>query len=84
MLQARVFSPLIGLVVVAAFGLAADEPKLTGSFRAEFRAGQGGTIITGGHGHAWKETTEAAQRRSGYGWKNQGRRDDHTLERPDG
>ncbi len=57
MLHPRVFSPLIGCALVAAFGLAASEPA------ARAVSGQDGApvkvlIITGDHGHAWKETTE--------------------------
>jgi type 1 glutamine amidotransferase len=57
MLQRRAFLPLIGSAAFAILGLAAIEPL------AQAIAGQDSApvkvlIITGDHGHAWKETTE--------------------------
>jgi uncharacterized protein len=57
MSQRRLFSPRIGWAVLAACGLAASHPEaraLSGANAAPVKV----LIITGDHGHAWKETTE--------------------------
>jgi uncharacterized protein len=57
MSQPRRFSPRIDWVLLAAFGLAVSHPGVPAT------SAQNGTpvkvlIITGDHGHAWKDTTE--------------------------
>ena len=68
MSQPRRFPPRISWLVFAAFGLAASHSRVPASLRQN-AAPVKVLIITGDHGHAWKDTTERLSDILGTGGK---------------